>query len=155
MSLESAKKHLKKWGKDSQIIEFSSSSATVELAAKALGVKNGMIAKSISLLGKDSPILVVASGNVKIDNQKFKKEFGFKAKMINPTEVLDLVGHNIWGVCPFGVNKNVQVFLDISLKKYSSVFPACGSSNSVIELSISELEQLSDYKNWVDVCGGY
>lgn len=152
MSLINAKNYLKKYNLDSKIIEFKTSSATVALAAKALDVEEGSIAKTISLYGKINPILVVASGVVKIDNQKFKQQFGFKAKMINFTEVLDLIGHDIGGVCPFGVNKNVEVFLDISLKKFTSVFPACGSSNSVIELNIKQLEEVSGYKNWVDVC---
>lgn len=133
-------------------MEFKESSATVELAAKAANCEPKRIAKSLSFIVDDSPIIVVTAGDAKVDNRKFKSFFKTKAKMIKTYEVYDLIGHDIGGVCPFAVNKGVTVYLDESLKRFDTVFPACGSSNSAIELSILELEQYSNYKEWVDVC---
>ncbi|MCI5643029.1 MAG: YbaK/EbsC family protein [Peptoniphilus sp.] len=152
MSIEKVKDYLKKYGIEDKIIEFKTSSATVELAASVLNCEPERIAKSLSFLVKDEPILIVAAGDVKIDNKKFKAFFGTKAKMIDKDNVEELIGHKVGGVCPFGINKNVEVYLDMSLKRFETVFPACGSSNSAIELSIEELEKYSNYKQWIDVC---
>lgn len=152
MSIEKVKNYLKKYGIEDKIIEFKTSSATVELAASALNCEPARIAKSLSFLVKDKPILIVAAGDVKIDNKKFKAFFGTKAKMIDKDNVEELIGHKVGGVCPFGINENVEVYLDMSLKRFETVFPACGSSNSAIELSIEELEKYSNYKQWIDVC---
>ncbi|NMW85121.1 YbaK/EbsC family protein [Peptoniphilus sp. AGMB00490] len=152
MSIEKVKNYFKKYGIEEKIIEFKTSSATVELAAKALNCEPARIAKSLSFLVKDKPILIVAAGDVKIDNKKFKIFFGTKAKMIDKNNVEEIIGHEVGGVCPFGINENVTVYLDISLKRFETVFPACGSSNSAIEFSIEELEKYSNYKEWIDVC---
>lgn len=152
MSIEKAREHLKKWGRDKDIIEFDVSSATVQLAALALNTEESRIAKSISLKGPTGAFLVVTAGDVKIDNQKFKQEFGFKAKMLTANEVKEMVGHEIGGVCPFGIHENVSVFLDDSLKRFDTVFPACGSSNSAIPMTCKELEEISGHVKWVDVC---
>ncbi|WP_172281910.1 YbaK/EbsC family protein [Chryseobacterium sp. LAM-KRS1] len=152
MGIEKAKLHLKKWNKDSEVMIFDTSSATVELAAAALNISGNKIAKSISLYNENNDvILIVAAGYRKIDNKKFKDEFGLKAKMLAFEDVEPLVGHPVGGVCPFGVNSQVSVFLDISLKEFEYVYPACGSANSAIKLSISELEIFSGFKKWVDV----
>ena len=137
---------------EDRVLEFDVSSATVELAAAALGCEPGRIAKTLSFLVGDQPILIVSAGDVKIDNSKYKATFGKKAKMLTPDQVVDLIGHAIGGVCPFAVNEGVTIYLDASLRKYQTVFPACGSNNSAIELTIPELEQYSGYKEWVDVC---
>ena len=152
MSLINAKKYLSKFGFDNKIQEFSVSSATVELASKALNCNPERIAKTLSFK-VDEPILIVTAGDMKIDNQKYKLQFGTKAKMLPFEDAEILIGHAIGGVCPFGINNNVKVYLDISLKRFSTVFPACGSSNSAIELTINELEKLSqNFVSWVDVC---
>lgn len=137
---------------ESRIREFSVSSATVELAAEALGCQGCRIAKSLSFQGPEGPILVVAAGDAKVDNAKFKAQFGVKAKMLSPEDTLAQIGHAVGGVCPFAVNEQVKVYLDESLKRFETVFPACGSSNSAIELSIPELEQYTGFPDWVDVC---
>jgi prolyl-tRNA editing enzyme YbaK/EbsC (Cys-tRNA(Pro) deacylase) len=152
MSIEKVREYFKKWGKSEDILEFSTSSATVELAAQAVGVEPARIAKTISLKNGTGALLVVAAGDAKIDNGKFKKEFGFKARMLTPDEVVSLTGHQVGGVCPFGLSGNVQVYLDVSLKRFDTVFPACGSSNSAIELTCAELEEYSSPVKWVDVC---
>lgn len=152
MSLEKARAHLSRFEADSRIRELSQSSATVELAAQALGCEGKRIAKTLSLWLKDKPILIVTAGDAKIDNAKYKHFFGAKAKMIAPDEVEAAVGHAPGGVCPFGVNADVAVYLDISLKRFETVFPACGSHNSAIECSIEELEKFSCSNRWVDVC---
>ena len=131
---------------------MSESTATVELAAQALGTQSCRIAKTLSFKVDDKPILIVAAGDVKIDNPKYKQTFGTKAKMLTYDEVSDLIGHNVGGVCPFGINEGVTVYLDESLKRFDTVFPACGSSDSAIEFTIAELEKYSGYKEWVDVC---
>lgn len=152
MSLEKVKEYFKQYDIDSRIIELSESTATVELAAQALGTQPCRIAKTLSFKVHDKPILIVAAGDVKIDNPKYKQTFGTKAKMLTYDEVSDLIGHNVGGVCPFGINEGVTVYLDESLKRFDTVFPACGSSDSAIEFTIAELEKYSGYKEWVDVC---
>ena len=152
MAIEKARKHLEKWNVEHRIREFEASSATVELAAEAIGCETGKIAKSLSFLLEQDSILIVAAGDAKVDGSKFKMQFGKKAKMIAAEEVLDRIGHEVGGVCPFGINENVKTYLDVSLKRFEKVFPACGSSNSVIELTIDELEKFSNCNDWVDVC---
>lgn len=152
MSIERVKAYFKQYDMDQRIIELQESSATVELAALALGCEPERIAKSLSFMVEDKPILVICAGDVKIDNPKYKATFGAKAKMLAPDEVERLVGHAVGGVCPFGIEEGVAVYLDESLKWFTSVFPACGSANSAIELTIPELEQYSGYEKWVDVC---
>jgi prolyl-tRNA editing enzyme YbaK/EbsC (Cys-tRNA(Pro) deacylase) len=152
MSLQKAKEHLKKYGLADKIMEFPVSSATVSEAAAAIGCKENEIAKTLSFLVDDKPILIVASGNSRIDNKKFKEEFFQKAKMIPFEDVEEHIGHGVGGVCPFGINANVCVYLDKSLKSFDVVYPACGSSNSAVKLTIDELETASGYKKWVNVC---
>lgn len=152
MSIEKVREYLKKTDTDTRIIELNESSATVELAAKALGTECERIAKTLSFKCDNGCILVVCAGDVKIDNPKFKAQFGIKAKMLTPEEVVELVGHEIGGVCPFAVKDSATVYLDASLKRFETVFPACGSSNSAIELNLDELEALSGSRGWVDVC---
>ncbi|HKM21383.1 MAG TPA: YbaK/EbsC family protein [Lachnospiraceae bacterium] len=152
MAIEKAREYLKRWNMDDKIIEFDVSSATVELAAAALGIEGKRIAKSLSFQMGDSCILVVTAGDMKVDNQKYKAKFGVKAKMLAFDDVERLVGHAAGGVCPFGVNEGVDIYLDESLKRFTTVFPAGGSSNSAIELTIPQLEEYSRYKEWVDVC---
>lgn len=152
MSYLKAKQHLEKYNLESRIIEFSSSTATVALAAEQVGVSEGEIAKSMSFLVNDQPILVIVAGDKKIDNHKYKDEFKVKAKMISFDDVETLIGHKAGGVCPFGINDNVRVYLDLSLKKYEYVYPACGTSNTAVKLLINELEKASKYIKWVDVC---
>ena len=155
MSIEKVKEYLKKYSVENRILEFDVSSATVELAAAALGCLPEKIAKTLSFSVADKPILIVAAGDAKIDNAKFKSKFGVKAKMLAADTVETLIGHSVGGVCPFGINNGVRVFLDESLKRFETVFPACGSSNSAIELSIPELEKYSGYEEWIDVCKGW
>ncbi len=152
MSVERVRTYLEKFGAEKRIIEFDVSSATVELAAAALGCPGERIAKSISFKNGDNAILVVAAGDAKIDNGKFKAQFNTKAKMLAPEEVEKLVGYSVGGVCPFGVNDTAKVYLDESLRRFETVFPACGSSNSAIELTVNELEEFSGSSSWVDVC---
>ena len=133
-------------------MEFDVSSATVREAANALGCSEGEIAKTLSFLVGDKPILIVTAGDSKIDNSKYKKEFNTKAKMIAFDDVEKIIGHSVGGVCPFGINENVEVYLDESLKQYEIIYPACGSSNSAVKLTINELERTSNYKKWIDVC---
>lgn len=155
MSIDRAKRYLEKFGVGDRIREFDVSSATVELAAATLGCKPERIAKTLSFMVNDSAILIVAAGDTRIDNPKYKAQFGVKAKMLTPDEAEKLIGHAVGGVCPFGINEGVTVYLDVSLKRFDTVFPACGSSNSAIELTIPELEQYSAYDCWVDVCKGW
>ena len=152
MSIERVKAYFKEIGIEEKVQELNMSSATVELAAAALSVEPGRIAKTLSFMVNERPILIVTAGDVKIDNSKYKKFFGAKAKMLTPDEAVTLIGHAVGGVCPFAVNEGVMVYLDESLKKFSTVFPACGSSNSAIELTIGELEKYSLFTEWVDVC---
>ena len=152
MSLERAKEHLKKYGLEGKIMEFDVSSATVEEAAKALGCSPGEIAKTLSFLVEGKPILIVAAGDVKIDNSKYKVFFHQKAKMIPVEGVEKMIGHQVGGVCPFGVLEGIEVYLDQSLQKYEVVYPACGNSHSAVRLTIRELEEASCYQEWIDVC---
>ena len=153
MSIEKVKEYFKQFGIENKIIELSQSSATVELAAIALGCEGQRIAKTLSFLVEEKPILVVAAGDAKIDNKKYKTFFNAKAKMITFEEVEKYIGHAVGGVCPFGINPDVKVYLDDSLKRFNTIFPACGSSNSAIELTNDELEKYSsNFVSWVDVC---
>lgn len=151
MSIAKVKKYLDKYNMSSKIQEFDVSSATVELAAKALNTEPEKIAKSLTFMCNDSAIMIVLAGDKKIDNSKYKAEFNSKAKMLTADEVEDLIGHAVGGVCPFGINEGVKVYLDVSLKRFDFLFPACGSSNSAIKLSLAELEKCSGYIKWVDV----
>lgn len=155
MSIERVKKYFEQFGISERIREFDASSATVELAAAALCCEPQRIAKSLSFLGDGNAILIVAAGDARIDNSKYKARFGKKAKMLSFDEVEEWIGHGVGGVCPFAVNEGVEVYLDVSLKRFGTVFPACGSANSAIELTIEELERYSGYREWVDVCKGY
>lgn len=151
MSLIKVKEYLKKYNYDDKIMEFDLSTATVEEASRELKCTPGEIAKSLSFIVNDDVIVIVVKGDNKIDNHKFKETFHVKAKMIDRDSVEELTGHIPGGVCPFGLNDNVKVYLDISLKKYEYVYPACGSANSAIKLSIPELEKLSNCVEWIDV----
>lgn len=152
MSIEKVREYLKKWNLEDKILEFEVSSATVELAAKAVGCEPQRIAKTLAFKVSDKSVLIVTAGDTKIDNPKFKARFNIKAKMLTREELLETVGHDIGGVCPFGINDGVEVYLDESLKRFATVFPACGSSNSAMELTIDELERSSNFIEWVDVC---
>ena len=152
MAIEAVKEYFSKYGIEDQIREFSVSSATVELAAQALGCEPCRIAKTLSFMVNEQAILIVTAGDAKIDNAKYKAQFGTKAKMLTPDEAEAMIGHAVGGVCPFGIKEGVTVYLDESLKRFSTVFPACGSSNSAIELSIADLEKISGYTEWIDVC---
>ena len=152
MAIDKVREYFREYGMEDRIQEFEVSSATVALAAQALGCAPQRIAKTLSFLVDGQAILIVAAGDVKIDNTKYKKQFGTKAKMLSPDEVNELVGHAIGGVCPFAVNEGVKVYLDESLKRFETVFPACGSSNSAIELTIPEMEKYAGEEGWIDVC---
>lgn len=152
MAIEKVRAYFEQFGIADRIKEFHESSATVELAAHALCTEPCRIAKTLSFMLGDKAILIVTAGDAKIDNHKYKSFFGAKAKMLKPEEVNDLIGHGIGGVCPFGINDGVTVYLDESLKRFKTVFPACGSSNSAIELTIPELEKYSNFVEWIDVC---
>ena len=151
MSIERVRNYLQKWNMQDRIQEFDVSSATVELAAQALNVEPARIAKTLSYLVDGGAVLVVAAGDIRVDNRKFKDAFHTKAKMLTPEQASEMVGHVVGGVCPFGVNEGVKVYLDVSLKRFETVYPAAGSSNSAIELSIPELEAASGSIGWVDV----
>ena len=138
-----------------RIQEFEVSSATVELAAAALNCEGCRIAKSLTFKVAEQPIMIVVAGDAKIDNAKYKAQFATKAKMLTAEEALELIGHAVGGVCPFAVNEGVKVYLDESLKRFETVFPACGSSNSAIELTIEELEKYSGFTEWINVCKGW
>ena len=154
MSIEKVREYFKQYNKENDIMEHEVSSATVELAAQAVGVIPARIAKTLSFKNKegDNGILIVTAGDAKIDNKKFKNIFATKARMIDKDRVEDLIGHKVGGVCPFAINEGVDVYLDDSLKRFDTVFPACGSSYSAIELTIEDLEKYSNYKSWIDVC---
>lgn len=152
MSVESVKKYLEKWQLQDRVQEFEVSSATVELAALALSTEPARIAKTITFRGEEKPIIVVAAGDTKIDNSKFKSTFGLKARMLTKEEAYEATGHAVGGVCPFDLKEGNAVYLDDSLKRFDTVFPACGSSNSCIEVTIEELELTTPYIDWVDVC---
>lgn len=152
MAIEKVKEYFKAFGMDNKIMEFDVSSATVELAAQALGCGPERIAKTLSFRLENQSILIVTAGDAKIDNTKYKAKFGAKAKMLTAEEALINIGHEIGGVCPFGINPGIDVYLDVSLKRFETVYPACGSNNSAIPLSIQEMEKYSNSKEWVDVC---
>ena len=155
MAIDRVRTYFRQWNMQGRILEFPVSSATVELAAQAVGCEPARIAKTLSFLIGGAPVLIVIAGDAKVDNQKFKAAFAAKAKMLSPEEAETLVGHAVGGVCPFAVNPGVTVYLDVSLKRFATVFPACGSANSAIELTIPELEQTSGFAAWVDVCKGW
>lgn len=152
MSIEKGRAYFRRFGMEERVLEFPVSSATVELAALALGVEGARIAKTLSFKKDDSCILILAAGDARIDNRKFKDKFHMKAKMPSPDEVLELVGHPVGGVCPFGINEGIEVYLDESLKRFTTVFPAVGSGNSAIELNLDELFKYSNAIEWIDVC---
>ncbi len=153
MSIEKGRAYFRQFGMEDRVIEFTVSSATVELAAQALGTEGARIAKSLSFKANDGrAILVIAAGDARVDNRKFKDKFGFKAKMLTADEVLELIGHPVGGVCPFGINDGVAVYLDESLKRFTTVFPAVGSGRSAIELDLEELWKYSNAIEWIDVC---
>ena len=155
MSITAARAYLAERGYADKIQEFDVSSATVALAAEALHCEPARIAKTLAFLVGEESILIVAAGDIKIDNPRYKAQFGAKAKMIPVEELNERIGHEIGGVCPFGIRDGVRVYLDESLKRFTTVFPACGSANSAIELTIPELESLSGYTAWIDVGKGW
>lgn len=151
MAIEKVKEYFKKYNMDNRILEFNESSATVLEAAHALGCASEKIAKTLSFDLNDKYILIVLAGDARVDNHKYNLEFGKKAKMIKLEEAEEIIGHSVGGVCPFAINDDIDVYLDESLKRFTTVFPACGSANSAIELTIKELEEYSNYIKWVDV----
>lgn len=153
MSIEKGRAYFRELGIEDKVMEFDVSSATVELAAQALGVEGARIAKTLSFKTQDDGcMLILAAGDARIDNRKFKDKFHLKAKMLTADEVLEMVGHPVGGVCPFGINEGVDVYLDESLKRFVTVFPAVGSGNSAIELNLDELYEYSKAIEWIDVC---
>lgn len=152
MAIERVKEYFKQFGMEERIVEFEQSSATVKLAAQVVGCEPERIAKTLSFWVDDQCILIVAAGDAKVDNGKYKATFGKKAKMLSFEEVEDTIGHAVGGVCPFGIKDGVKVYLDESLKRFDTVFPAAGSSNSAIELTIPDLEKYSNMEGWVNVC---
>lgn len=155
MSIEKVRAYFKEYGIESRIQEFPVSSATVELAAKAVGVEGARIAKTLSFKLGERIILIACAGDAKVDNRRYKDEFGGKASMLIHDEAAALIGHAVGGVCPFAVNEGVEVYLDVSMKRFTTVFPAAGSSNSAIEMTMDELEKYSKCLKWVDVCKGW
>lgn len=147
-----AKDYLTNLGYEDKVMEFDVSSATVELAAKAVGTEPAKIAKSLTFKVDDQPVMIVCAGDAKIANAKYKQFFHTKAKMLTRDEVHDYIGHDVGGVCPFGINDGVSVYLDESLKRFDIVYPACGSDNSAVKLTIDDLEKTSNYEAWIDVC---
>lgn len=152
MSFENAKRYVESQGFGNRIMVFEQSSATVELAAAAVGTESARIAKSLTFQVDEKPVMILCAGDVKIDNSKFKKYFHQKAKMLSPAQVQEWIGHTIGGVCPFGINDGVTIYLDESLKRFDVVYPACGSGNSAVKLSVDELDHISGNSGWVDVC---
>ena len=152
MALEEAKAYLKAKGYEERILIFDVSSATVELAAIAVGTEPEKIAKSLTFMADTQPVMIICAGDAKISNSKYKGYFNKKAKMLTREEVNELIGHDVGGVCPFGIKDGVDVYLDVSLKRFEFVYPACGSANSAVKLTPQELEKLSDCKAWIDVC---
>lgn len=152
MSIEKVREYFKQFNMENSILEMQESTATVELAALALDTEQARIAKSLSFYDGDSAMIVVVAGDAKIDNKKFKEEFGFKAKMLSPDDAVKFTGHAVGGVCPFALPENIRVFLDDSMKRFKTMFPACGSSNSAIELTLDELDKFSNNVKWIDVC---
>ncbi len=155
MAVDKVKAFFGKFNMENRVQEFEVSSATVELAAAALHCEPSRIAKTLSFLVDESAILIVTAGDAKIDNPKYKAQFNTKAKMLTPEEVEAFIGHAVGGVCPFAVSEGVSVYLDASLRRFDTVFPACGSSNSAIELTIDEMMKFSNYISWIDVCKGW
>ena len=155
MSIEKVRAYFAGFGMEERILEFPVSSATVELAAKALNTEGGRIVKTLSFKVGDKAILICAAGDAKVDNAKYKHYFGVKAKMLSHEEAASMIGHAVGGVCPFAVSEGVEVYLDESMKRFQTVFPAAGSSNSAIELTIPEMETYSGYTAWVDLCKGW
>lgn len=155
MSIEVVRNYFRPLGLEERILEFPVSSATVELAAQAVGCEPARIAKTLSFKVGEEAVLIVAAGDAKIDNRKYKDQFGKKAVMLSPEEVVSLIGHAVGGVCPFGVSDTVSVYLDASMKRFETVFPAAGSFNSAIEMTLEELEKYSHAKEWIDVCKGW
>ena len=151
MSIENVREYFRKFNMEDKIRELKESSATVELAARALNCEPARIAKTLSFHLEDCPILILTAGDVKIDNKKYKEKFGTKARMLSFNEAETLIGHSVGGVCPFGIKEGVKVYLDNSLKRFQTVFPAAGSSNSAIEMNLDELEKYSNSIEWIDV----
>lgn len=152
MGVQEVREYLKQFNKDKDIIELDQSTATVELAAQALGTAPARIAKSLAFQHGEEAMVIVVAGDAKIDNKKFKKTFGFKAKMLSPENTLYYTGHEVGGVCPFDLANEIPVFLDQSMERFETMFPACGSGNSAIELSLSQLEKYAKSERWIDVC---
>ena len=152
MSIEKGREYFRQFGMEDRVIEFTVSSATVELAALALGVEGARIAKTLSFRTPENCMLILAAGDARIDNHKFKDKFHFKAKMLSPDEVMEKIGHPVGGVCPFGISKDIPVYLDESLKRFTTVYPAVGSQSSAIELDLDELYRYSNALEWIDVC---
>ena len=155
MAIEAARRHLAQWGRDKDILEFETSSATVELAARAAGVEPARIAKSLTFRQGDGALMVVAAGDARTDNGRFKAAFGMKPRMLSAEEALHFTGHAVGGICPFGLATDMPVWLDASLRRFDIVLPACGSSNSAIRLTLAELAQYAGAQGWVDVCRGW
>ena len=152
MSFEKAKSYLDECGFGERVMQFTTSSATVELAAAALGTEPAKIAKSLTFMVADAPIMIICAGDYKVNNSKFKKMFAEKAKMLTREQVSELIGHEVGGVCPFGINRGVKVYTDISLQRFDYIFPACGSGNSAVKLTPDELYYLANAIEWADVC---
>jgi len=152
MAIEKVREYLKQFNKENDIKEMDESTATVELAALALDTEEARIAKSLSFYNGDGAMVIVVAGDAKIDNRKFKDYFGFKARMLSPEDTKKFTGHEVGGVCPFALPDNVKVYLDVSMKRFETMFPACGSGNSAIELTLDELEETSKSNTWIDVC---
>ena len=152
MSIDNVRKYLTRFNRENDILEFSVSSATVQLAAEALNVIPARITKTLALKDGDGCMVIAVAGDGKIDNKKFKTEFGFKAKMLSPEETLEMTGHAVGGVCPFALPEGVKAYCDISMKRFDTVFPACGSSNSAIEVTCDELFEYSNAVKWIDIC---
>ncbi len=155
MSIERVREYLKQYGIEDKIMEFDVSSATVELAAEAVGCEPARIAKTLSFLVGDTPVLIVAAGDARIDNPKYKAQFHTKAKMLTKDEVTEKIGHAVGGVCPFAVKEGTEIYLDESLRRFEVVYPAAGSSNSAIPMTLEELEKYSGSLRWIDVCKGW
>ena len=152
MSIDNVRKYLTRFNRENDILEFPVSSATVQLAAEALNVIPARITKTLALKDGDGCMVIAVAGDGNIDNKKFKTEFGFKAKMLSPEETLEMTGHAVGGVCPFALPEGVKAYCDISMKRFDTVFPACGSSNSAIELTCDELFEYSNAVKWIDIC---
>ena len=152
MSIDNVRKYLTRFNRENDILEFPVSSATVQLAAEALNVIPARITKTLALKDGDGCMVIAVTGDGKIDNKKFKTEFGFKAKMLSPEETLEMTGHAVGGVCPFALPEGVKAYCDISMKRFDTVFPACGSSNSAIEVTCDELFEYSNAVKWIDIC---